>query len=125
MFEEWSRIMGGILDVAGIPGFLGNLTAFYDTSDTEGADARAFLSAWREEHYDSPVGVADLWAIASAPNCTLNLGDKGERSQKIRLGKMLSQLRDRHYRLDDGATVCVKAAGQHKGVAKWRLRCGE
>ena len=122
MFEEWSRIMGGILDVAGIPGFLGNLAAFYDTSDTEGADARAFLSAWREEHYDSPVGVADLWAIASAPNCTLNLGDKGERSQKIRLGKMLSQLRDRHYRLDDGATVCVKAAGQNKGVAKWRLK---
>ena len=33
MFEQWSKVMGGILQVAGIPGFLGNSVEFYDSSD--------------------------------------------------------------------------------------------
>ena len=35
MFECWAKVMGGILDVAGIPGFLGNLADFYEKSDAE------------------------------------------------------------------------------------------
>jgi hypothetical protein len=47
-FEGWARVLGGVLDVAGIPGFLGNLTEFYELSDAEGAEIRGFLQAWWE-----------------------------------------------------------------------------
>lgn len=120
-FEEWSAIMGGILDIAGVPGFLTNLDEFYDASDTEGADIRAFLLSWWEKHAGTAVGVADLFAIATADESALDLGDKGERSQKIRLGKMLADLRDRHYQLRDRLTVRVSAAGTEKRAQLWRL----
>jgi hypothetical protein len=36
-FEEYGRVIGGILEVAGIKGFLGNTDEFYESSDaTEG-----------------------------------------------------------------------------------------
>jgi hypothetical protein len=31
-FEKWSEVMGGVLKVAGIPGFLGNLNELYEAS---------------------------------------------------------------------------------------------
>jgi putative DNA primase/helicase len=37
MFDAWSAVLGGILTVAEIPGFLGNLAEFYGASDLEGA----------------------------------------------------------------------------------------
>lgn len=124
MFENWANVLGGVLHHAGIPGFLGNLSAFYDESDSEGAEMRAFLSSWWEKHQETPVGVAALWEIASSPESTLPLGEKGERSQRTRLGTLVRQLRDRRYQLGDGLTVCIKAAGKVSGAAQWRLTCG-
>ena len=46
MFEAWTRVIGGILQVAGIEGFLGNLDEFYDESDAEGEALRAFIDLW-------------------------------------------------------------------------------
>ena len=40
MFESWSRVTGGILQVAGVPGFLSNLSDFYESTDTEGEMVR-------------------------------------------------------------------------------------
>ncbi|MDP9472137.1 MAG: bifunctional DNA primase/polymerase, partial [Chloroflexota bacterium] len=59
-FEEWSRVMAGVLDVAGIPGFLANASEFYEASDTEGADIRAFLAAWWEAHRGAVVNASLL-----------------------------------------------------------------
>ncbi len=36
-FESWAAVLGGILQVAGVPGFLGNTDDFYESSDAEGA----------------------------------------------------------------------------------------
>jgi hypothetical protein len=35
MYEDWRRVMGGILEAADISGFLGNLNDFYESSDAE------------------------------------------------------------------------------------------
>ena len=35
-FEGWAEVMGGILEVAGVPGFLGNLKEMYERADAEG-----------------------------------------------------------------------------------------
>src|SRR5207248_9620425 len=96
MFEVWGRVIGGILRVAEIPGFLGNLAAFYDASDTEGAALRAFVAAWWGRFAERKVGVAELYGLATEGAGELDLGDKGERSQRIRLGRILGELRDRH-----------------------------
>jgi hypothetical protein len=121
MFEGWTRVIGGVLMTAGIPGFLSNLTEFYDESDTEGAEIRAFLSAWWERKQAGTISVADLYPIAVAPDSTLPLGTGAEQAQKTRLGRMLRTLKDRHYQLDDNLTVCVRAAGTFRRATVWRL----
>lgn len=120
-FEAWSRTLAGILDVAGIPGFLGNLSAFYEVSDTEGTGIRSFLASWWEKHQGAAVGVAQLFPIAVADESGIDLGDKGERSQKIRLGRLLGELRDRHYQITDTLTVCVTPDRIEHKSQLWKL----
>ncbi|MBA3414035.1 MAG: bifunctional DNA primase/polymerase [Chloroflexia bacterium] len=120
-FEDWSHVMAGVLAVAGVGGFLSNLSEFYEVSDTEGAGIRAFLASWWETHRESAVGVADLFSIATMDDSALDLGEKGERSQKTRLGRMLGDLRDRQYQLDGGPMVRVSPAGTEKRAQLWRL----
>src|ERR1022692_1284527 len=47
-FEEWCRIIGGILDFAGIEGFLANLDELYKQSDPFMAAWEAFLAGLLE-----------------------------------------------------------------------------
>lgn len=121
MFEAWTNVMGGILEASGINGFLGNLIDFYDTTDFEGAATRGFIAAWWERYKSNAVGVADVWELATGPDSSLDLGDKGERSQKIRLGKLLGELRDRHYQIESALTVRVAAAGHAQRAQLWQL----
>ncbi|CUH40157.1 conjugative transfer relaxase protein TraI [Jannaschia seosinensis] len=44
-FENWAHVVGGVLEVAGIPGFLGNLEEMMEASDSEGAGWSAFIAA--------------------------------------------------------------------------------
>jgi hypothetical protein len=117
-FESWARVMGGILHVAEVPGFLENLSEFYESSDTEGVVIRSFLAAWWAEHGGKSVGVANLFDFAS--NAGIDLGTGSERSQKTKLGSYLRQLKDRHYTLD-GTMVRITYAGTSGGVAQWKL----
>src|SRR5215213_5047897 len=126
MFEEWSSVMGGILEVAGIPGFLGNCAEFYDRSDTEGANIRAFLLAWWEEHAGTPVKVSTLFTIATSSDSTLDVTVKTEQGQRVRLGQLLAQLDGRHYRLNERLTVQVaRSDKKEKGAVLWQLIPGE
>ena len=43
-FEGWAEVMGGILEVAGVPGFLGNLKEMYERADAEGARSGGYSS---------------------------------------------------------------------------------
>jgi hypothetical protein len=47
-FEEWAAIMGGILDVAGIPGLLRNRSDWLESGDADQLSWRAVLQAWAE-----------------------------------------------------------------------------
>ncbi len=113
-YEAWAAVMGGILDVAGVGGFLGNLSEFYDQADVEGKNDRAFVEAWWDKHGDKAVGVADLYPLAVE---VLELGDGSERSQRTRLGRShLVRLRDR---VVAGHRVCE--ADKYQGAQRWRL----
>ena len=59
-FEVWCRTVGGILQFAGVRGFLANLEEMYEKADMEGQEWGAFLLAWRERYGDAVVLVKDL-----------------------------------------------------------------
>lgn len=121
MFESWSRVMGGILATAEIPGFLTALAEFYAASDVEGSDVRAFLGAWWEKHGDDKVTAAALLELATAPESALDIDARTEQGRKVRFGKLLTELRDRRYRLGDEFLVKVERAGTLHQAALWRL----
>jgi len=121
MFESWTTVIGGILSVAGIPGFLGNLSDFYESTDSEAAAIRIFVATWWELFKQTPVGVADLLQVALKPEVSLDLGDKGEHSQRIRFGKLMSQLRDRIYQIEPELSLRIAAAGTEHRALQWQL----
>ena len=118
MFEQWSEVIGGVLSVAGIPGFLGNLSQFYEASDAEGETWRIFLGAWLEQFDNQEVSSKELWPLAIEAD--LSLGEKSEQSQRILLGKLIGEKRDRVYDLSTGR-VRITKAGTQKRATLWQL----
>lgn len=96
MYEEWAQVVGGVLQVTGIEGFLGNLQQMYSTADEETALWRDFCTAWWNAFGTRIVSVGELYKLAVLNDYLLPvLGDKGERSQKTRLGRALGNMCER------------------------------
>jgi putative DNA primase/helicase len=47
-FERWAAVIGGVLEQAGVPGFLGNSERLEAETDTETQEIAAFFAAWEE-----------------------------------------------------------------------------
>lgn len=123
MFEAWAKTMGGILDVAGIPGFLSNLDTFRRSAvDTEG-DWRAFAGLWWERFKDTPVTVSDLYDVAAGAELLGAVPDpvaegrpdrRANRGLKTKFGIELAKARNRVYGpyriVHDGEDRASKAA---------------
>ena len=114
-FEAWSRVIGGILEHAGIPGFLEGQLSFYETVDSEGEAWRGFTTAWWEKWGTAPVGVSELLTLASELDC-FPLGAGSDRSQKITFGKLLAKKRDNVF-----GNLRIVLAGTIHRVKRWRL----
>ena len=89
--------MGGVLDVAGVPGFLTNEDDFTATASTEEAgEWAAFLTNWATQHpAPRAVGVRELWPIVKVNEYALDLGEGSERSQRTKLGQEIQARRDK------------------------------
>ena len=97
-FEEWVAVMGGILHVANVPGFLECLDEMYRQADSDGEEWRAFVSAWWDEYADTPQAVSTLNAVCENSSLMIALrGDGSIRSQESRLGRALNTARDRVF----------------------------
>jgi hypothetical protein len=118
-YEGWTQVIGGILNVAGIAGLLENAGDFQETATDDSDEWRPFLFAWWQRYAEQPVGVAQLYELAKGQELLdAVLGDHGERSQRIRLGKELGRLTDRvfgQYRLE-------RAGEDHSKRQLYRLR---
>jgi hypothetical protein len=111
-FESWSGIMGGVLEVAGIPGFLCNLNELYEAADTDGQMWREFTGAWWEAYHEEPRKVGELNQFCEERDLMLGVrGDGSARSQQTRLGKALAAKRDRVF---NGLTVKQSSQHNHK-----------
>jgi len=97
-FENWSQVIGGILEVAGIPGFLGNLQSQYDSADSEHAVWREFVISWWEKYREKPVKVSDLNDFCETNDLLTGLRSDGSpRSQQTKLGNALRRLLERNF----------------------------
>ena len=101
-FESWCRIVGGILDSAGIAGFLENRGELYRHVDQESEEWRGFLEAWWSLHESRPVKAAELVSLIRdndlIPGLFASARDpSNDRAMSLRLGKALSARRDRAY----------------------------
>jgi len=97
-FEHWAAVMDGLLEVTGVPGFLGNLEKMYADADADGEPWREFTLAWWDEHKDKAVRVSDLNSLCEKLDLMSAVRGEGtERAQQVRLGKALMGARDRVY----------------------------
>jgi hypothetical protein len=112
--------MGGILKVAGVPGFLANLDEMYEAADAEGAVWRTFVGLWWDRYGTGEVSTKDLHEVALACEPPLPLGTGSEHSQRIRLGKALGRMRDRVFVLGE-IKVRITAAGIRHQAQRWKL----
>ncbi len=123
-FERWSSVVGGIIQAAGIPGFLESLDELYDASDKEGQEWRAFADAWWRAFGAAPQKVADLNQFCEREGLMLDVrGDRSERSQQVRLGNALHSHRDQVY--ERYRIVKVEPPRQHRGTAMYALEVQE
>jgi hypothetical protein len=111
-FESWSEVIGGILEVGGIPGFLGNREELRQSAGEETPGLEAFIHAWGRRHLNKSVGTSELWPLRGE----LDLGNGKEHSQRVRFGILLDSLRDRRF-----GTFQVFKAGTYQGAQRYRL----
>ena len=108
-FENWAHVVGGVLEVAGIPGFLGNLDEMMEASDSEGAGWSAFIAAWWDRFGTAEVGAADLFDVALFCDPAPPISGHNDRAQKTSFGIAIKKMRDRVFRVGDLSLRLVKA----------------
>jgi hypothetical protein len=118
-FESWCEVIGGILDAAGIEGFLENRAELYRRLDQETDQWRSFLGSWWQECGDAPVKSAEVLPLAleHLPGLFERVKET-DRAQKTALGKALGERRDRRF-----GDLFLRQAGAdgHAKGALWRL----
>jgi len=88
-YEEWARVMGGVMDFIGVPGFLGNLSANDEVNSAE-AEWRGFVSLWWAEFHDNEVTIKKLYALAIENELLSSvMGEGRDTSQRTKLGLAL------------------------------------
>lgn len=103
MFEQWARVVGGMLDVAGIDGFLNNLDELRD-ADVETDAIQSFLEDWHERHGDTAVRVSDLalWAFGTNNGVDALLGSTTDRGRATQFSFFVQKLRGRVVTIGGG-----------------------
>jgi hypothetical protein len=125
-YESWARVMGGILDTAEIPGFLGNLADLYEHTNMERASWLEFVDAWWVQQEllrevgkpgaTGAMGVKTLLNLVIENEISLDLGSKEGQGQRVRLGIKLAQARGRVF-----GNKRIEEAGKDKNAVQWKL----
>jgi hypothetical protein len=123
-FEEWSKVVGGVLAFCGVDGFLGNLDDLYEKSDPSQTAWEAFLAALMEKMPSAGFKVADVTdRIKSDPELAailpedLGMLDPPEKFQR-RLGNALRKREKRRY---GERALYVARFGTYQGAIVWTV----
>jgi len=139
-FERWRDFVGGILEVAGIPGFLGNLEKMYAETDVDTPQWTLFLETLYSINGDATFTSADIETVLESENnhtlsgtgCSRCLTDvlpdriadawSNRKSFTRILGNALAKQKDRQF--PNG--LKITKGGGRAGAIYWRIqRVGE
>ena len=122
-YEEYTEIIGGILDVAGINGFLDNRDRVYASADQEATGWPEFGAAWWRAFGDQEVGVEALFDLARREKLLVQLwGGRHEHSGRTRFGIELSNMRDQFL---GGYRMRKTKPDSHTKAQRYRLEIGD
>jgi hypothetical protein len=98
-FEDWSVIIGGILQRAGIDGFLANSDQLYEQADIDTVQWEAFLKTLDTMFYSEPFTVSQVWEKMNDRtwNETTRRSELSDRAEGLRaaLPDFIAQAMDR------------------------------
>lgn len=95
-FEQWTTVVGGILQNAGVEGFLSNRKELYKQVDDESAAWKEFIGEWWQTFSERPVTVKELLTLCAEKDLMTYLRtDNSERAHQTRLGRALKSAQDR------------------------------
>lgn len=114
-YERWYQVIGGILETAGVLGFLSNLEEFHAEANSERSSWTEFVNEWWNSHGDSRVTVSNLMAIAENIG-GLDIYGNTDRGRVTYLGKLLKQNRARIY-----GGFRINKAGVCRGMTEYAL----
>lgn len=117
-YTSWVRTMAGILQVAGVDGFLANATDRFEAASSALDETREFVTVWWNAHRDKTVTVKELLLMADFHGVAPDVGARNDQSRRTAFGMWLRSL--------DGRVVddkCIVDAGRdsHSKSQRWRL----
>ena len=141
-FEEWSRIIGGVLRCAQIPGFLGNRRSFDEEEDESPREWELFLIELDREFPSEENGFSRWFQVSEVidqlanetsrlrlarPSEVISLMERPRNSPTISLGKMFQHRRGRRFGYSGRQYWLERqaVASEHRGAAMWRVVSSE
>jgi hypothetical protein len=111
-FESWAKTVGGVLEIAGIPGFLDGVENSRTKTDLQTQSIKGFVAAWHERFGEKEVAVNQLLPLAGG----LDIGKGNERSRQTKLGRMLSERTDQRF-----GDLTIRRGSLVSGYQRWHL----
>lgn len=124
-FETWERIVGGILEAAGVPGFLGNLKVWRSESDFDGQYWTNHLQWLREifgtESFKTGQVKAKAMDDPAGFMAPPRLDDPTDKTFGKALGEAYSRMRERRM----GGLWLERVSSSHGHVSSWAVHSDE
>ncbi|MER3495426.1 MAG: hypothetical protein C4320_00485 [Armatimonadota bacterium] len=128
-YESYCRVLGGVLAVAGVRGFLANDREFRAASNESESEWRALVAEWWQRYGTESIIGKDVRGIVSELEILGDvLGEAGERSQSTRLGKALGKRVGQVFDIEDPTkgeevfAVQITMSTPAKGVSRFKLQ---
>jgi hypothetical protein len=110
--------MGGILENAGVEGFLSNRENLYAVADAETTEWAALCEQWSKAHGQTPITAKDLLLIAQESDLALHIwAGKEDIAAQQRFGHALRDMRDRVF-----GPYLIRDAGNASGSGSHQYR---
>jgi hypothetical protein len=136
-FESWSEVMGGILEVAGIEGFLGNLELVRDAANPEMDALKAFYGHWWDINKgesqkignpDNDIKGTEDWqageslvSLIERKGVGIRLHARDGAGKAHELSLFLAHRCKRPVTLPNGVRVVLRNKTDRKGIKEWFL----
>lgn len=103
-YEQWSLIVGGVLEACGVVGFLENDKDLKLAASPDEGEWLALMTEWWEIHRSIPITSKEIRELAETHDLlTATMGDGNDRARGIKLGKAIGKRLDKvlgEYRIE-------------------------